>query len=78
VQTELNFAVFKTLTEGGFIPPLGPGSSIVTIQGLDGMQDAMGEIARTFVRPSAPPVEDPGQDGNKDPGKRERLRSAGA
>lgn len=52
VQTDLNFAVFKTLTEAGLIPPLGPGSSVVTIQGLDGMQDAMGEIAKTFVRPN--------------------------
>ncbi len=52
VQTDLNFAVFKTLTESGLIPPLGPGSSVVTIQGLDGMQNAMGEIAKTFVRPN--------------------------
>ncbi|WP_342164105.1 DUF3772 domain-containing protein [Methylobacterium sp. SD21] len=52
VQTDLNFAVFRTLTEQGLIPPMGPGSSIVTIQGLDGMQNAMGEIAKTFVRPT--------------------------
>ncbi len=70
VQTDLNFAVFKTLVDGGFIPPLGPGSSIVTIQGLDGMQSAMGEIAKTFVRPAQEPVEDSTP--------RERLRSAGA
>ncbi len=70
VQTDLNFAVFKDLVAGGFIPPLGPGSSIVTIQGLDGMQNAMGEIAKTFVRPTP--------DSAEDPGRRERLRSAGA
>ncbi len=56
VQTDLNFAVFKTLTESGLIPPLGPGSSVVTIQGLDGMQNAMGEIAKTFVRPNPMPT----------------------
>ncbi len=36
VQTDLNFAVFRTLTEQGLIPPMGPGSSIVTIQGSTG------------------------------------------
>jgi small-conductance mechanosensitive channel len=70
VQTDLNFAVFRTLVEGGFIPPLGPGSSIVTIHGLDGMQTAMGEIAKTFVRPAQEPAEDSAP--------RDRLRSAGA
>ncbi|GEP02157.1 DUF3772 domain-containing protein [Methylobacterium oxalidis] len=55
VQTDLNFAVFKTLSEAGYIPPLGPGSSIVTVQGLDGMQDALGEIASRFVRPTPEP-----------------------
>ncbi|GJD36242.1 DUF3772 domain-containing protein [Methylobacterium aerolatum] len=75
VQTDLNFSVFKTLTEGGFIPPMGPGSSIVTIQGLDGMQSAMGEIAKSFVRPTPPeqaaplPEEEP---------LRERRRGTGA
>ncbi|GJE58601.1 hypothetical protein MPOCJGCO_0683 [Methylobacterium trifolii] len=58
VQTDLNFAVFKTLSEAGFIPPLGPGSSIVTVQGLDGMQDALGEIAGRFGFPPAAPGED--------------------
>ncbi len=46
VQSDLNFAVFKTLSEEGLIPNLGPGASIVTVQGLDAMQDAMGQIAR--------------------------------
>jgi small-conductance mechanosensitive channel len=58
VQSDLNFAVFKTLSEGGLIPNLGPGSSIVTVQGLDAMQDAMGQIARMTVpgalRPESP------------------------
>lgn len=72
VQTDLNFAVFKTLTEAGLIPPLGPGSSIVTVQGLDGMQSAMGELARTFVRPTQDmpePEEVP---------RRDRIRSTSA
>jgi len=48
VLTDLNFSVFATLCGAGFIPPLGPGSSIVTVQGLDTMQSAMGEIASRF------------------------------
>ncbi|KAB1074929.1 mechanosensitive ion channel family protein [Methylobacterium planeticum] len=48
VQTDLNFAVFKTLSDAGLIPPMGPGASIVTVQGLDGMQSALGEIAGKF------------------------------
>jgi potassium efflux system protein len=50
VQTDLNFAVFKTLSDAGLIPPMGPGSSVVTVQGLDGMQNALGEIAGRFGR----------------------------
>ncbi len=53
VQTDLNFAVFKTLSDEGFIPALGPGASIVTVQGLDGMQEAMSEIAGRFGREGA-------------------------
>jgi len=76
IQTDLNFSVFKTLTEGGFIPPLGPGSSVVTIQGLDGMQSAMGEIAKTFVRPTA--AEEMAEETPDETRRRDRLRSAGA
>ncbi|WP_298966481.1 DUF3772 domain-containing protein [uncultured Methylobacterium sp.] len=47
VQSDLNFAVFRTLSEKGLIPNLGPGASIVTVQGLEPMQDALGMIART-------------------------------
>ena len=54
VQNDLNFAVFKTLSGEGFIPPMGPGASIVTVQGLDGMQDAMSEIASRFGRGDGP------------------------
>jgi small-conductance mechanosensitive channel len=43
VQTELNFAVFKELTEGGFIPPLGPPS--MTVQGLTSVEAALEHIA---------------------------------
>ncbi|MDP4003877.1 DUF3772 domain-containing protein [Methylobacterium sp. NEAU K] len=71
VQTDLNYAVFATLSQAGFIPPLGPGSSIVTVQGFDTMQAAMGEIASRFVRP-VPEPEEAGR-GPRDRG----LRSAG-
>ncbi|WP_375456340.1 DUF3772 domain-containing protein [uncultured Methylobacterium sp.] len=74
VQTDLNFAVFKTLSEAGFIPPLGPGSSVVTVQGLDGMQEAFSEIAGRFGRPPAEPAPDESARGPRDRG----LRSAGA
>ncbi|MCJ2107311.1 DUF3772 domain-containing protein [Methylobacterium sp. E-041] len=62
VQNDLNFSVFRTLSEAGFIPPLGPGSSIVTVQGLDGMQDAFSEIAGRF----RPPAAEEGRDGRRD------------
>ncbi|MGF3027033.1 DUF3772 domain-containing protein [Methylobacterium aquaticum] len=52
VQSDLNFAVFKILSDEGLIPTLGPGASIVTVQGLDAMQDAMGQIAR-MTNPAA-------------------------
>jgi potassium-dependent mechanosensitive channel len=48
VTNDLNFAVFRTLSDAGFIPIAGPPSSFVTVQGLDGMQDAMSEIASRF------------------------------
>ncbi len=74
VQTELNFAVFKALSEAGFIAPLGPGASIVTVQGLDGMQAAMGEIAGRGVRPTPTSALEPEEAARQ----RERgLRSAG-
>ena len=71
VQTDLNFSVFKVLSEAGFIPPLGPGASIVTVQGLDGMQDAMSEIAARLVRPAPEP-------GETAPQRERGLRQAGA
>ncbi|WP_375465857.1 DUF3772 domain-containing protein [uncultured Methylobacterium sp.] len=76
VQTDLNFSVFKTLSEAGFIPPLGPGSSVVTVQGLDGMEAAMAEIAGRFGRaPAASATASEEAVG----GQRERtLRKAGA
>ena len=43
---------FKILSDEGLIPTLGPGASIVTVQGLDAMQDAMGQIAR-MTNPAA-------------------------
>ena len=73
VVTDLNFSVFSTLSEAGFIPPLGPGSSIVTVQGLDTMQSAMGEIASRFIQPTDVPE---GGDSARVPRDRS-LRSAG-
>ena len=74
VLTDLNFSVFATLSEASFIPPLGPGSSIVTVQGLDTMQSAMGEIASRFILPAAAP-----EGGNSARAQRDRgLRSAAA
>jgi small-conductance mechanosensitive channel len=73
VVTDLNFSVFATLSGAGFIPPLGPGSSIVTVQGLDTMQSAMGEIASRFGITA--PVSEGGEPGRA---QRDRgLRSAG-
>lgn len=74
VQTDLNFSVFAVLSEGGFIPPLGPGASIVTVQGLDGMQDAMTEIAGRFARaaPAPAPAPEP-----EEAARQRGLRSAG-
>jgi len=48
VTNDLNFAVFRTLSDAGYIPIAGPPSSFVTVQGLDGMQTAMSEIASRF------------------------------
>ena len=45
VQSDLNFSVFRTLSEAGLIPALGPASSFVTIQGLEPVRDALGQIA---------------------------------
>jgi hypothetical protein len=33
------------------IPALGPGSSVVTVQGLDSFQSAVGQIASAFTQP---------------------------
>jgi len=51
VQNDLNFAVFQTLSGAGMIPALGPGSSVVTVQGLDSFQSAVGQIASAFTAP---------------------------
>ena len=45
VQSDLNFSVFKTLSEAEFIPAMGPASSFVTVQGLEPVRDALGRIA---------------------------------
>ena len=51
VQSDLNLAVFQTLSGAGMIPALGPGSSVVTVQGLDSFQSAVGQIASAFTPP---------------------------
>lgn len=48
VQSDLNFSVFKTLSAAGFIPEMGPASSVVTVQGLEPVRDALGQIAGAF------------------------------
>ncbi|MEH3116998.1 MAG: DUF3772 domain-containing protein [Methylorubrum populi] len=45
VQSDLNFSVFKTLADSEFIPPMGPASSFITVQGLEPVRDALGQIA---------------------------------
>ena len=45
VQSDLNFAVFRTLSEHGLIPAMGPASSFITVQGLEPVRDALGQIA---------------------------------
>ncbi|MFG5121218.1 DUF3772 domain-containing protein [Methylorubrum sp. POS3] len=45
VQSDLNFSVFKTLSDAEFIPPMGPASSFITVQGLEPVRDALGQIA---------------------------------
>lgn len=45
VQSDLNFSVFKTLADAQFIPPMGPASSFITVQGLEPVRDALGQIA---------------------------------
>jgi hypothetical protein len=51
VQNDLNLSVFQTLSGAGMIPALGPGSSVVTVQGLESFQSAVGQIATAFTVP---------------------------
>ncbi|ACA17470.1 MscS Mechanosensitive ion channel [Methylobacterium sp. 4-46] len=71
VQSDLNFAVFKTLSDEGLIPNLGPGSSIVTVQGLEPVRDALGQIAQGLV-PAIIPADEPAP---RAPAAGERRRS---
>ncbi|KQP52896.1 mechanosensitive ion channel protein MscS [Methylobacterium sp. Leaf106] len=50
VTSDLNFSVFQALSGAGFIPALGPGSSVVTVQGLEPVQTALGQIAGVFAQ----------------------------
>lgn len=56
VQSDLNFSVFKALSAAQMIPDLGPGSSVVTVQGLEPVQNALGQIATAFATSSAAPA----------------------
>ena len=53
VQSDLNFSVFKTLADAEFIPPMGPASSFITVQGLEPVRDALGQIAHAVGSPAA-------------------------
>ncbi len=65
VQSDLNFSVFKTLSEAGFVPEMGPASSIITVQGLEPVRDALGQIAMAVGK--VPGRESPASsDGDRD------------
>jgi small-conductance mechanosensitive channel len=53
VQSDLNFSVFKALADAEFIPPMGPASSFITVQGLEPVRDALGQIAHAVGSPAA-------------------------
>jgi hypothetical protein len=65
VQSDLNFSVFKALADAEFIPPMGPASSFITVQGLEPVRDALGQIAHA-VGSSATQVIAPAASGADD------------
>lgn len=50
VQTDLNFAVFRTLSNAGLIPAMSTPESIVRVQGLEPIEGALGGLAGVFGR----------------------------
>ena len=59
VQSDLNFSVFKALADAEFIPPMGPASSFITVQGLEPVRDALGQIAHAVGSPAAQVIAPP-------------------
>ncbi len=78
VQTELNFAVCSRPSQRAGSSPLGPGSSIVTIQGTRRYAGCHGRDRRTFIRRARPRSRIRARTAARMRAKRERLRSAGA
>ena len=64
VQSELNFSVFRTLSEAAYFPVAGTPQSIVTVEGLDPVRDALGQIASAvgLTGGALPKQIDPGPD----------------
>ncbi|HJE24166.1 MAG TPA: DUF3772 domain-containing protein [Methylorubrum populi] len=62
VQSDLNFSVFKTLADAQFIPPMGPASSFITVQGLEPVRDALGQIASAVGSSASQVIAPPASD----------------
>ncbi|GJE70649.1 DUF3772 domain-containing protein [Methylorubrum podarium] len=82
VQSDLNFSVFKTLADAEFIPPMGPASSFITVQGLEPVRDALGQIAHAVGSPAAhviaPPAASRSEGDEKDPATADETPSSDA
>ena len=82
VQSDLNFSVFKTLADSEFIPPMGPASSFITVQGLEPVRDALGQIAHAVGHSAthviAPAAASETADGEREPEKAEETASSSA
>ncbi|QDI83478.1 mechanosensitive ion channel family protein [Methylorubrum populi] len=80
VQSDLNFSVFKTLADAEFIPPMGPASSFITVQGLEPVRDALGQIAyavgQSGTQVVAPAAASGSNSGEKEPEMAEEAASS--
>ncbi|KAB7782583.1 DUF3772 domain-containing protein [Methylorubrum populi] len=80
VQSDLNFSVFKTLADAEFIPPMGPASSFITVQGLEPVRDALGQIAHAVGQSGtqvvAPVAASGSNSGEKEPEMAEEAASS--
>jgi potassium efflux system protein len=54
VQSDLNFSLFRCLNEEKIMPPLGPG--VMSVQGLEPVQDALDHIAEAIAQAGATPA----------------------